>query len=80
MIDDVAIARRFTASKLGAKVSAISASGDAFYLASGTAKIFPELKLAQESVVTHPTWVELVEKKQEVWPIEYLVPSGAYIH
>jgi hypothetical protein len=25
-------------------------------------------------------WSELVEQKQELWPIQYLMPGGAYIH
>jgi hypothetical protein len=25
-------------------------------------------------------WSELVEQRQEIWPIQYLVPGGAYIH
>jgi len=25
-------------------------------------------------------WSEIVEQKRESWPIQYLLPSGAYIH
>jgi len=25
-------------------------------------------------------WSELVEQKRETWPIQYLLPSGAYVH
>jgi hypothetical protein len=25
-------------------------------------------------------WSDLVEQRQEQWPIQFLVPGGAYIH
>jgi len=25
-------------------------------------------------------WSEIVEQKKESWPIQYLLPGGAYIH
>jgi hypothetical protein len=25
-------------------------------------------------------WSEIVEEKRESWPIQYLLPSGAYLH
>ena len=28
----------------------------------------------------NPAWRDLVEQKQELWPIQLLVPNGAYIH
>jgi hypothetical protein len=25
-------------------------------------------------------WSDLVQQKTELWPIEYLIPGGAYLH
>jgi pimeloyl-ACP methyl ester carboxylesterase len=80
MIEDSQIASRFATERLGAKFIAVTAPGDAYTLASAVAEIFPELKLLPQPNVTALKWSEIVEKKQEIWPIQYLVPSGAYIH
>lgn len=80
MIEDSQIARRFAAEKLGAKSIAVTAPGDAFTLASAIAEIFPDTKLLPEPNATVMKWSEIVERKQETWPIQYLVPGGVYIH
>jgi hypothetical protein len=64
---------------LGAKVTSVSAPGEAFTLAAAIAEVSPDLKLSRESDSVLLQWHELAEKKQEVWPIEFLVPGGAYI-
>ena len=79
MIDDASIAKRFAEQKLGAKVTSVSAPGEAFTLAAAIAEVSPDLKLSRESDSVLLQWHELAEKKQEVWPIEFLVPGGAYI-
>jgi pimeloyl-ACP methyl ester carboxylesterase len=79
MVDDAIIAKRFAEQKLGAKVTAVSAPGEAFTVATAIAEISPDLKLSRESDSIFLRWQELVEKKQENWPIEFLVPGGAYI-
>jgi pimeloyl-ACP methyl ester carboxylesterase len=80
MIEDSEIAGRFAAEKLGAKPVFVTAPGDAFTLASAVAEIFPEIKLLPQPNRTALLWSEIVEKEQETWPIQYLVPGGAYIH
>ena len=79
MIDDALIAKRFAEQKLGAKVTAISAPGEAFTIAAAIAEVDADLKLSRESDSVLLKWQELVEKKQETWPIQFLVPGGAYI-
>jgi hypothetical protein len=80
MIEDSQIASRFATEKLGAKSIAVTAPGDAYTFASAIAEVFPEIKLLPQQNVTALKWSEIVERKQETWPIQYLVPGGAYIH
>ena len=80
MIDDSQIASRFAREKLGAKSFAVTAPADAFTLASAIVEIFPEIKLLPQRNAAAMKWSDIVERKQETWPIQYLVPGGAYIH
>jgi pimeloyl-ACP methyl ester carboxylesterase len=79
MIDDALIARRFGEGKLGVKVIGIRAPSEAFTVATAIAEVSPDLKLSRESNSVLLLWQELVDKKQETWPIQFLVPGGAYI-
>jgi hypothetical protein len=79
MIDDALIARRFGEEKLGVKVTGIRAPSEAFTVATAIAEVSPDLKLSRESNSVLLQWQELVDKKQETWPIQFLVPGGAYI-
>jgi pimeloyl-ACP methyl ester carboxylesterase len=79
-IEDTEVAKRFAMQKLGETVFAVTAPGDAFVLASAIAEVFPEVKLLPQQSGTVLKWSELIENKQENWPIQYLVPGGAYIH
>jgi pimeloyl-ACP methyl ester carboxylesterase len=79
MIDDTLIAKRFAEQKLGTKVTAIAAPGEAFTIAAAIAETNTDLKLARESDSVLLRWQDLVEKKQEAWPIQLLMPGGAYI-
>jgi hypothetical protein len=80
MIEDSEIVRRFAREKLGVTITAVTAPGDAYTLASAIAEVFPEVKLWPEPDSTVLRWSEMVRTKQESWPIEYLLPGGAYIH
>jgi pimeloyl-ACP methyl ester carboxylesterase len=79
MIDDAVIVRRFAKDKLSVNIDSITAPGDAYPLATSVAQIFHDTKLLPKPDATHLRWSELIEKQQEVWPIEYLLPGGAYI-
>ena len=79
MIDDAEIVERFAGEKLGAKVIGIGAPGEAHTIAAAIAEIMPKVKLLHEPNSVVVKWQELVDKKQESWPIPFLVPGGAYI-
>lgn len=80
MIDDAEIARRFAAQKLHANVVAVTAAGDAYTIASAIAETLPGISLLPEPNGKVLKWSEIVEQERESWPIEYLLPGGAYIH
>jgi pimeloyl-ACP methyl ester carboxylesterase len=80
MIEDSEIASRFAREKLGAKAVAITAPGDAYTLASAIAETLPGIELLPRTDPKVLKWSEIVEQKREIWPIQYLLPSGAYIH
>lgn len=81
MLEDIEIATRFAHEhlKLSNPIS-ITATGRSYTLASSAAEIFPELKLVLNSDEQAFKWSEMVEQKHELWPIEFLLPGGAYIH
>jgi hypothetical protein len=80
MIEDAEIARRFATEKLHVNVAAVAAARDAYTLASAIAETLPSMTLLPEPNGKVLKWSEIVEQKRESWPIEYLLPSGAYIH
>jgi len=80
MIEDSEITSRFAREKAGAKVVAITGSGDAYTLASAIAETLPGIELLPRTDAKVLKWSEIVEQKREIWPIQYLLPSGAYIH
>ena len=80
MIEDAEIARRFAAERLRVNVAAVTAAGDAYTLASAIAETLPGMRLLPGSNRKVLKWSEIVEEKRESWPIQYLLPGGAYIH
>ena len=80
MIEDAEIASRFAAEKLHVNVVAVTAAGDAYTLASAIAETLPGVNLLPEPNGKILKWSEIVEQKKESWPIQFLLPSGAYIH
>jgi Acetyl xylan esterase (AXE1) len=79
LIEDVEIASRFAREHLGAQSLAVAAQGDAYTLAHDAAAVLPRLELLPDSGARVLSWADLVEKEQEVWPIQYLLPGGAYV-
>jgi hypothetical protein len=79
MLDDAKIASRFAEEKLRVKITAVAAPGEAFTIAAAIAEVTPGIKLQRDTGSALLRWDELVEKKQETWPIWLLVPGGAYI-
>src|SRR5256886_621294 len=80
MIEDAEIAGRFAHEKFGAKAEAVTAPGDGYTLASAIAETLPGIKLLPSSDARVLKWSEIVEQKRETWPIQYLLPAGAYVH
>ncbi len=81
MIEDVEIATRFFQTKLSphAKVM-VTGAGNAYTLAAAVAETLPEVKLLEQPDLSALKWSEIVNEKTELWPIQYLLPGGAYIH
>ena len=81
MIEDVEIAARFVREKLGDRAAfAITGAGDAYTLASGVAETLPDFKLLPQPNARVLQWSELVNEEVELWPVQYLLPGGAYVH
>ena len=80
MIEDAEIARRFAAQKLNVNVGVVTAAGDAYTLANAIAGTLPGMSLLPEPNGKVLKWSEIVEEKRENWPIQYLLPGGAYFH
>jgi Acetyl xylan esterase (AXE1) len=80
LIEDSEIAERFARVQLHGSEFFVAGAGDANTLASAVAETLPGVKLLPQDVTPVLKWSEIVEQKQEMWPIQYLLPGGAYIH
>ena len=81
MIEDVEIATRFLTAQINPhpKVT-ITGIGNAQTLASAVAETLPNIKLLDQPGRHAIQWSEIVKEERELWPIQYLLPGGAYIH
>jgi hypothetical protein len=80
MIEDAEVARRFATGSLQRQVSAVTSPDNRYTLAAAIAEVLPGIKLLPEPDVSPLKWSDLVERKQEMWPIQLLLPGGAYMH
>jgi hypothetical protein len=81
MLEDFEIATRFAHERLGvADPISVTGSGKGYTLASAAVEVLPGMKLLQNSNSPLFKWSEVVQQKRELWPIEFLLPGGAYIH
>jgi hypothetical protein len=80
MIEDVEIAARFVKEKFAASEFAITGAGDAYTVARAASEVLPNVKLLAEPHAQILSWSELVEQERELWPIQDLLPGGAYVH
>jgi len=77
----VEIATRFFRAQVNIRAEfSVAGSNGTFPLASAISETLPNIKLLSEPNGNVIPWSELVNQKTELWPIEYLLPSGAYIH
>jgi hypothetical protein len=79
MIEDAEIALRFSREVLHAETFSIASDPQSTVLANAIAGSLPGV-----GVIPHPDmdlmkWSDLVVQEREQWPIEYLLPGGAYI-
>jgi len=79
MLEDVEVASRFARARLERNVTAVSATGRGYILASAASQVLPGVKLTNPDHEKILRWSEIVEDEREVWPIELLVPGGAYL-
>jgi hypothetical protein len=81
MIEDVEIAARFVSVKVGPHAEmAIVGAQDSAFLAAAVSETLPHVKLLPQAEAPAFRWSEIVNQKKELWPIQYLLPGGAYIH
>ncbi|HEV2401048.1 MAG TPA: acetylxylan esterase [Candidatus Sulfotelmatobacter sp.] len=81
MIEDVEIAARFVRDKIDRHPEfAVVGIGEAYTLASAVSETLPDMKLIPLSNAQALKWSELVNEKVDLWPVQYLLPGGAYVH
>ena len=81
MIEDVEIATGFVRAKFNAQPKFfVTGSGKAYTLASAVSETLPGVSLLSQPDVSVVKWSDLVNQERELWPIEYLLPGGAYVH
>lgn len=79
MIEDAEIAMRFSSSKLHGARFLVVGDSRSVVLASAIAETLPALSTAPHPAEDAMKWSELVLQRQELWPVQYLLPGGAYI-
>lgn len=81
IIEDVEIAARFADQKINHNPEfAVMGTGTAYTLSSAVAETLPNIRFLSQPDEHVVKWSDLVEQKHELWPIQYLLPGGAYIH
>jgi pimeloyl-ACP methyl ester carboxylesterase len=80
MMEDAEIAAKFCRVILQAKELFVGSDGESYILASAISEAFPGTKLQPPPGAQSVKWSDLVERKLELWPIQFLLPGGAYIH
>jgi len=79
MIEDVEIAARFARLKLGADHFSLVADPNYAPLASAAGSTLDGITLTPNSSTPTEKWSDIVEHEIEEWPIQWLMPGGAYI-
>jgi hypothetical protein len=80
IIEDVEIASRFAREKINRDADfRVVGMGDAYTLASAVSETLPSIQLLLRPDARIQKWSDLVKQERELWPIQYLLPGGAYI-
>jgi pimeloyl-ACP methyl ester carboxylesterase len=80
MIEDADIAARFCRTQLHATDLVLASDREDYILASAIAATLPGVELLPQPGNKPTKWSDFVEQRRELWPVQYLLPSGAYIH
>jgi len=80
MIEDVEIATRFVHEKTNKSEFTVLGLGGASTWASAVAEILPHIKVISAADEPPLKWSRVVNEKLELWPVQYLLPEGAYVH
>jgi hypothetical protein len=80
MIEDAEIAVRFSREKLHDGSFSIVSDPDSALLGSAIANTLPGVNADPHPAGDIMKWSEVVLQRRELWPIQYLLPGGAYIH
>jgi hypothetical protein len=81
IMEDVEIAARFVKAEVSPQAQmAVTGTSSVYTLASAISETLPNIKLLSQPEVQVIRWSELVNQKTELWPIQYLLPGGAYVH
>ena len=71
---------RFSHLKLHAGDVSVASDEEGFTLANAIAATLPAVKRHSRPGAQIMKWSDLVMQRSELWPIQYLLPGGAYIH
>jgi len=81
MIEDAEIATHFIHARVNPHGEVtVTGVDNAHTLASAISETLPGIRLLSQPDAQILTWSDLVNQKRELWPIEYLLPGGAYVH
>ena len=81
MIEDVEIATRFFRAQFNPQSEfVVTGANDAYTLASAISETLPNVRLLPQPDIQIIKWSEVVNHETELWPIQYLLPGGAYAH
>jgi pimeloyl-ACP methyl ester carboxylesterase len=80
-IEDAEIALRFLRTIAPGRAEVfVAGSGTGANVASLVAETIPDINILPNTGAEPFRWSQIVEQKTEVWPIQFLLPGGAYIH
>jgi hypothetical protein len=65
--------------KAGTDRLMVTAPGEAYGLAVSVSEALPGVGLLAREGEPLFKWSQVVESMQELWPVQYLLPGGAYV-
>jgi hypothetical protein len=79
MMEDFEIALRFSQTELRMTVLSVASDPESSTLTSAIGTTFPSVKPIPQPGAELLKWSDLVRDRRELWPVQYLLPGGAYI-